>query len=223
MKHRHGLCWFLALVAILALTTPSVVYASLYELNWNGKWGSGDVVFDTAVPDSNPSPLQGDYFGAIVSYDVTGWYLFDAKQVAGTGGSISVAAREPGRQGFECDYLVSCQGSVLSFQLGSSSLPYDPQGWRLVMTVPWQLSAYGDSLPTRLEQSEAHPIDGSLLPNDPSGIGYGTINGNATSLSLSAISPPVPEPSTLLLLGMGLMGLGLRVRGTWLFGRRPAA
>jgi len=89
------------------------------------------------------------------------------------------------------------------------------------MTVPWQLSAYGDSLPTRLEQSEAHPIDGSLLPNDPSGIGYGTINGNATSLSLSAISPPVPEPSTLLLLGMGLMGLGLRVRGTWLSDAGP--
>lgn len=199
----------LGIVAALSLALPGLAHATLYEMTWNSKWGQGDIVYDAAVADTDPDPAHGDYFGSIVSYDVTGWFLFNRKQVAGTSGSISVTGRGPDEG---CN---ACPGAALTFQLGSAALPYDPNGWHIAMAVRWGASDFGDDLPTDHWSATWDDVHATLDPNGLGGQSYNTIGGFVL-VTIEALPAPVPEPTTPALLGLGL-GLLALVR------RRPSA
>jgi hypothetical protein len=188
------------------MATPTLVQASLYELTWSYKWGLGDIVLDTSVPDSNPSPTQGDYLGSIVSYDIVGWNVLTPKSFHGTSGSLSVTSQEPLVDG-SC-YIGTCTGASLTFQLGSASAPYDPNGWHFTFSLPWDPRGDGDAFPTYESTYESQSF-AEITPNTPEGASYGTLNfGNLIHVEqVTTTVPAVPEPSTLSLLGLGLLGV----------------
>jgi len=111
-------------------------------LSWSYKWGSGDIIFDGSVPDSNPDPNRGDYFGTIVSYDLQARTdSYDAIHLVGTAGAISVQNPGPSDPNSECGGgdPVRCPGAALTFQLGTAAPPYDPAGWQLSLVAPLEL------------------------------------------------------------------------------------
>ena len=202
----------LAAAALAALASPACADPTLYELSWSYKWGTGDIVFNGSLPDSNPDPNRGDYFGSIVSYHLVAWTT-DPEPISlvGTSGAMSVQNQGPDVP------------ALLTFQLGSAAPPFDPAGWRLSLLVPLVLGNFFDHLPTKPMQPgpcSSRPDtcdeaswysfdDGSIAPNTPDGRTYIPIletGGSPVALKalVTTVPPPVPEPATVVLLALGL-------------------
>ncbi|HKX44791.1 MAG TPA: PEP-CTERM sorting domain-containing protein [Burkholderiaceae bacterium] len=233
MERLQRIRWVLPVVAWFALlATPPAAHATLYELVWAYKWGSGDIIFDGSVPDSNPNPDRGDYFGAIVSYDLQIWTdSLDAVHLAGSAGAISV--QNPGPPPADPDQCASppdtsrCPGAALTFQLGSAAPPYDPAGWQLSLIAPRSLGNFFDQLPTDplqpgpcgsgadtcTEFSSYNFAGGVIAPNTPDGRTYIPVFDPTSGLTLKALAvTAVPEPATVALFAAGLAMLAAALR-----------
>jgi hypothetical protein len=228
MERPHRIRWVLTVAAWLALlATPPAAHAALYELVWAYKWGSGDIIFDSSVPDSNPNPDAGDYFGAIVSYDLQiRTDTYDAAHLVGSAGAISV--KNPGplpADPDQCSNLgdpTRCPGAALTFQLGSAAPPYDPAGWQLSLIAPRVLGNFFDHLPTDplqpgpcgsgpdtcTEFSSYFFAGGAIAPNTPDGRIYIPLLDPTVGVTFKALAvTAVPEPATVALFGLGLAAL----------------
>jgi len=213
MKRLHPSRWALTTAVCAALLVNAAdAQATLYELSWAYKWGSGDIIFDGSVPDSNPDPNRADHFGSIVSYDLLAWTTsLEPISLVGTSGAISVQNGGPDVP------------ATLTFQLGSAAPPFDPAGWQLSLLVPLVLGNFFDHLPTNpmrpgpcgsgpgtCDEFSWYSFGGGVLtPNTPDGQSYIPImDGDSQPVTFKALAssvpPAVPEPATIALLGLGL-------------------
>ena len=221
MKCLYSSRWALTSAVCAALLVNAAnAQATLYELSWAYKWGSGDIIFDGSVPDSNPDPNRGDHFGSIVSYDLLAWTTSpEPISLVGTSGAISVQNGGPDVP------------AMLTFQLGSAAPPFDPAGWQLSFVVPLVLGDFFDHLPTNPMMpgpcgSGPDTCDefswysfggGAVTPNTPDGQSYIPIlDGGSQPVTFKAlvasVPPAVPEPATVVLLGLSLAVLAAAAR-----------
>ena len=236
MEHVCRTRLVLTAATLAALLSPVAANATLYEMKWGYKWGQGDIIFDGSVQDSNPAPNRGEYLGSIQSYTLLGWTnTMDYVRLSGHSGSISVVNHGPAIPGCE-EFGGECPGELaaLTIHLGSATPPYDPAGWHLSLSVPWNLGNFFDSLPAAgfcntLPPGECpyyskYELLGWLDPNTPNGqVFVPIIFPVDASVTLMALAVPVPEPGTIPLLGLALAMLAFRkIPGSTLRGRLSA-
>ena len=202
MKRLHSSRWALT-TAVWAALLASVgeAQATWYELSWAYRWGSGDIIFDGSVPDSNPDSNRGDYVGSIVSAisvhnrgpDVPATLTFQ----------LGSAAPPFAPAGWQLSLLVP-------LVLGNffDHLP----------TNPMRPGPCGSGPNTCDEFSSFFFGGGALTPNSPDGRTYiPLVDGGGDSrvtfkALVTSVPPAVPEPATLALLGLGLVVLAAAAR-----------
>jgi hypothetical protein len=186
---------------IAGIGIPRSAEATVFNFSFSGNGTSGNVLFDDTVLDSNPSPVNGEYLGAIVSFTIningtpqteTGIPTFEI--IEGSSGSVIVGRTQ-------CGSPVNC----LAFLLDSNVFPpTDPSNFDLTFDYP-RGSLSSDSLPVDV------PATGpATLRSDLRQFSLG-------SEALSSIEPvSVPEPGiwSLFGIGAGLMGLFTCARGS---------
>ena len=205
----------LAAASLVALTAPLTAHATLAELSWSGRFGSGFIVYDRDAADALAADGQGSFLDSIVNFRVGGIRLpYGGDSIVLTGHSGSILSRDIVTP---CNYFQNCESSSLTFLLGRSHAN-DPLSYRLTLNLPFALDSL-DQLPLNAEGSLPPLSEGDQIGaairnelNSPSGnyltLGFGAL----VTHRLLAVASPVPEPTTWALFGLGAGLLGVASR-----------
>ena len=218
LGNRIGIGWIITAAMIGALASPAL--ASPVTVAFTGVWTlvddagavlggaitpgsafSATLVYDDATPDSNASPLYGNYTVApaqlgftVTSGGFTFSHVFGGLNEIdvlhpGTGDTVSLYAE---------GLAVSPSVGPIGFSWAGFSLD-DPSGTALssdaLTGVPWSMAAWSAGAMTIFADLD----DGNPLT-------YFDLEGDVTSLTAT------PEPGTAGLVGAGLALLSLRAR-----------
>lgn len=203
---------FLACTTLFAsLAAPA--RATLMEFGWSYKWGSGSIIYDNAIADSEPTTNSWFFRDSIVSYDLVAWEMMTPHRYAGTGGSIGATAFPPTGQcpltGFD-----PCWASGLVFYLGQPPSDGSPR-YQLEVDAPIPLNHDGSIRQfdrTSLENFDALRGSG-FVSNDQNGITYGTMDPSTPVWNLPVQAVAIPTTGTASLALLALLGLaGARSR-----------